>query len=216
MPELFIEPLTDRQTCFKCQQTVTGKKKLSKCSRCHAITYCGVACQKADWPRHAWNCVPVMVTEFEGKGRGVVAARDIKMGEFIFLDKPAITLPNHSLLDSNEGHEVVLHKREFDSLMKQIDNLPSEAKSQFYKLADTEQFNLGGFHAGAEKRMRDKAVQIFVNNANGNHDSMILYLNVILLNHSCAPNSAAEPSKEGECVVRAIRDISKGEEVTLF
>ena len=96
MPENFIQPVTDRQVCFKCHKTVTGKKKLSKCSSCHAITYCGAECQKVDWERHRCNCVPVMVTEFEGKGRGVVAARDIKMGEFIFLKSSRNSLmPSH-------------------------------------------------------------------------------------------------------------------------
>ena len=89
MPEPYIEPITDRQTCFKCNKTADGKKKLSKCNGCHAITYCCKECQKEDWPRHAWNCVPVMVTEVPGKGQGLVAARDIKMGELIFTDKPS-------------------------------------------------------------------------------------------------------------------------------
>ena len=42
-----------------------------------AITYCSKECQVADWDRHEWNCVPVMVTEFPGKGRGLVASKDI-------------------------------------------------------------------------------------------------------------------------------------------
>ena len=67
----------------------------------------------ADWPRHNWNCVPVMVTEILGKGRGIVAARDIKMGEFIFLDKPAIVLPNHSPIEYDEG----LSEEEYDSII---------------------------------------------------------------------------------------------------
>ena len=46
----------------------------------------------ADWSRHEWNCVPVMVTEFPGKGRGLVAARDIEKGELIFKDKQVIKL----------------------------------------------------------------------------------------------------------------------------
>ena len=92
MPEFYLEPLTDRQQCFKCHTTVTGKKKLSKCSGCHAIAYCSRECQVADRPRHAWSCVPVMVTEIPGKGRGLVAARYIKMGEQIFVDKPVIKI----------------------------------------------------------------------------------------------------------------------------
>ena len=34
----------------------------------------GAECQKA-----YWNCIPVMLTEFPSKGRGLVAARDIKI-----------------------------------------------------------------------------------------------------------------------------------------
>ena len=126
MPENYIQPVTDRQTCYKCHKTVTGKQKLSKCSKCHAITYCGKQCQVADWPRHAFNCVPVMVTEFEGKGRGVVAARDIKIGERIFMDKPWLKLPS--------DHSEAL--KDPDLLMKQIEKLPSEAKLLFYKLEE--------------------------------------------------------------------------------
>ena len=100
MPESYIEPLTDRQQCFTCHKTVTGKKKLSKCAGCHAITYCSVECQREDRARHKWNCVPVMVTEIPGKGRGIVAARDIQMGELIFNDKPAIKLPSNFMLSS--------------------------------------------------------------------------------------------------------------------
>ena len=205
MPELFIEPLTDRQTCFKCQQTVTGKKKLSKCSRCHAITYCGVACQKADWPRHAWNCVPVMVTEFEGKGRGVVAARDIKMGEFIFLDKPDVSLSFNSPLSTNRPIIEQLCDEDAKSVMRQVDNLPSEAKLVFYKLEDSQ-----GEWA--------KELRIFSRNARGSvkMKEIRLYLNAILINHSCAPNAYQEYTEGGSKEVRAIKDISKGEEITIF
>ena len=80
MPEFFVESMKDRRTCFKCHLTVTGKKSsLFTCIKCHAITYCGDECQRADWNRHEWNCVPVMVKEFPGKGWGIVAARDIKI-----------------------------------------------------------------------------------------------------------------------------------------
>ena len=94
MPEFYVEPMKDRKICFVCQMTARekGKKVLLTCEKCHAITYCGVECQGADWQRHEWNCVPVMVTEFPGKGRGLVAARDIEKGELIFTDKSVIKL----------------------------------------------------------------------------------------------------------------------------
>ena len=73
MPEF----LTDRYRCHKCDKT--GQEKLSKCGRCEAITYCSRECQAEDWPRHKDNCVPVMIAEVGEKGRGLVAAKDIKM-----------------------------------------------------------------------------------------------------------------------------------------
>ena len=92
MPEFYAEPMKDRKCCSVCKKTAKekGKKVLLTCVKCHAITYCGVECQREDWERHEWNCVPVMVTEIPGKGRGLVAATDIEKGELIFQDKPAI------------------------------------------------------------------------------------------------------------------------------
>ena len=220
MPELFIEPLTDRQTCFKCHKTVTGKKKLSKCAKCHAITYCGRECQVADWPRHNWNCVPVMVTEIEGKGRGLVAARDIKMGELIFNDKAAITLPKN-LCSFSVGT--------MDALKKQIKKLPTEAKSQFYKLkapdTNLEVNKVISILANKSDRDSAEALKLFTANAftNRNRDYNSLYLNLSLVNHSCAPNAEEgelRPEDETEDQVRqyelrAIKDIQRGEEINM-
>ena len=202
MPE-FIQPVTDRQSCYKCHKTVTGRKRFSKCSKCHAIAYCGKQCQVADWPRHAFNCVPVMVTEYEGKGRGVVAARDIKMGECIFMDKPLLKLP----LDPSEAH------KDLDSLMKQLENLPSEAKLLFYKIDGRGRtMDIRGY--------KNEVMERFYANAGRAGDWWIFFLNAALLNHSCAPNAFADTfdqvSGEPWCEVRAIKDISKGEEVTVF
>ena len=49
-------------------------------------------CQTAAWDRHGYNCVPVMVTEIEGKGRGLVTGRDFKMGEGSYVDKLVIEI----------------------------------------------------------------------------------------------------------------------------
>ena len=218
MPEFYLEPLTDRHTCFKCEKTV--KKKLLKCNGCHAITYCGVECQSADWDRHGWNCVPVMVTEFPGKGRGLVAAKDIKKGEVIFIDEPVIKLP----VDA-QGNLTVSGSKALKSLKEQIDNMPLEAKLQFHKLFIPEsQLNFYNNYvrstfAGASPSDR-KLIKLFLSNSkliNGCEN--ILYLNSALVNHSCAPNAIeyglTPKTKEEELTneLRAIKDISKGEEI---
>ena len=215
MPEYYIQPVTNRQECYTCHKVVKGKKKLSKCAKCHAITYCSKECQKEDWPRHGWNCVPVMVTEIPGKGRGIVAARDIKMGELIFIDKPVIEV-NGTELKKNRKSEAM-------SVMKKIENLPSEAKLQFYLLKGS-----------GDKSYKDllssvgdveAALGITIKNArvlNQQDLSRSLYLNVALVNHSCAPNSdygrIIEKDENGKLYnrmeTRAIKHISKGEEIT--
>ena len=203
MPENYIQPVTDRQQCYTCHKTVTGKKKLSKCSKCHAITYCCKQCQLDDFARHKWNCVPVMVTEYQGKGRGLVAARDIKMGEVIFLDKPVMKVPKNPSVSADLPVLI-------QSIEMQIKKMSSEAKLQFDKLIRKD---------NCDKEESIKALGIIADHSKTIGDWCILFLNVALINHSCSPNATLESiQKEGETwdEVKAIKDISKGEEITKF
>jgi len=157
------ENLTDRNKCHKCHKTGKRKKdKLSKCARCHSITYCSQECQREDWPRHSDNCIPVMVKEYGEKGQGLVAAKDIKMGEQILIDQA--TVSNDDIIND-------------------------------FLTTDAERLLIN------RKILKD----------------------ISLLNHSCAPNAAMglldvveneEPEKRFE--LRAVKDISKEEEVTIF
>jgi len=208
MPEYYIQPVTNRQECYTCHKVATGKKKFSKCSECHAITYCCRECQKKDWPRHCWNCVPVMVTEIPGRGRGLVAAKDIKKGELIFIDKPVIEVNETKFLANREA--------ECKLLVKKVDNLPSEAKIQFYRLK--------GFGGKSFEDLKSSKGELLatLNLFLTNSLRYSLYLNMALVNHSCIPNAddgqlmeeddAGKPYNRRE--IRAIKDISKGEEIT--
>ena len=82
------EKLSDLTICSQCGQI--GSKELLKCSQCHSIAYCGQECQREDWGRHKDNCIPVMITELRGKGRGLVASRDINIGQVILNEKWAV------------------------------------------------------------------------------------------------------------------------------
>ena len=210
MPEFYVEPMTDRRTCFKCNKT--RKKKLFKCAGCEAITYCSLGCQREDSTRHKWNCVPVMVTEIPGKGRGIVAARDIKMGELIFEDEPVIKLAttvNGRFVDPGF----------MTSLRDQIENLPSEARSQYYKLSSSGHANV--FNVS---RSDFEVLKLFTNNSKmcnpspGKEeysDLAVLYLNGALVNHSCVPNAALGGLSDLGVELRAVKDISKGVEITI-
>ena len=63
-----------------------------------------------------------------------------------------------------------------------------------------------------------KELKIFARNAMINHKfkEFRLFLNGVLINHSCAPNAYEDKTEDGSIEVRAIKDISKGEEITIF
>ena len=217
MPEFSAEPMKDRKTCSVCEMTAKekGKKMLQTCRECHAISYCSVECQVADWGRHSWNCVPVMVTEFPGKGRGIVAANDIEKGELIFKDIAAIKLPVNA-------EEQFVDPQSMTSLKQQIESLPTEAQSQYGKL--TIRCKPITFYHGS--RSDTKVLQLFMSNTkiHSYHEgerikkASVLNLNIALLNHSCAPNALCcdtNPDDDFSVELRALKNIRKGEEITI-
>ena len=213
MPEFYAEPMKDMKTCSLCKKTAKekGKKKLQTCRECHAISYCSKECQVADWARHSWNCVPVMVTEFPGKGRGLVAARDIEKGELIFKDEPVITLATNA-----EGYPEAGF---MTSLKEQIASLPTEAKSQYDKLMTRDDKNVYNL-----SRSDFEVFKLFLANSirvhqkwNG-HNMLVMHLNVALVNHSCVPNARivnVDGDRDNCRELRAFKNICKGEEITI-
>ena len=190
--------------------------------------------QAEDWARHTENCVPVMITEYEGKGRGLVASRDIKMGELIFIDTAVITMlhPNDNAYEDN---------RKF--LMDQIGKMTEEQKAQFYNLKP---------HSDYSKYAILEELKIFSGNSKPLGDDERIFLNLALINHSCSPNatfaqlqdqeeeteetpslprslqeglsslfssfSFSSPSanpKKVRTELRAVKDICRGEEITI-
>jgi len=189
--------------------TVTGKRKLSKCARCHSITYCGQECQRKDWPRHSQFCIPVMVTEIPGKGRGLVASKDIKKGQTLFEETAAIAVHAPSFM-------VPLKE-----MKEQISKMSVEQKSKFYQLKSKGSLNALQFAAALRENCLPE-LDIFASNCSQTRDKaedqLELFLSTSLLNHSCAPNVVRDGFTNSalahEVKVRAIKDISKGEEVT--
>ena len=172
-------------------------------------------CQLADWPAHKRLCGgPVMVAAVEGKGRGLVAVRDIAAGELITRDRAVLTL-SWGVSYEDAGEDIRL-------LQRQVNSLPDVDRDRFYKLSSRKTIL---------QKLRDspykEATAIFFNNAiasdgfnvmssNNGHERSV-YLTLSLLNHSCAPNSAytdlTRDSRTKE--LRAVQDIRKREEVTI-
>ena len=197
------EDVTDRRCCHKCHTTVTGKRKLSKCAQCHSITYCGQESQRKDWPRHSQFCIPVMVTEIPGKGKGLVASKHFKKGQIIFKETAAIAV---------NGPGVMVPLQE---LKEQISKMSVEQKTRFYQLSPRKKIN----QAELATAFRENCIQelnIFLSNSLVYEDKTRLFLSNSLINHSCAPNVFYDTNDdlENEVKVIASKDISKGEEVT--
>ena len=216
MPEI----LTDRNTCHSCHKT-DGDKKLLKCASCHSITYCGPQCQRSDWTRHRPNCIPVMITEYKGKGRGLVASRDIKMGELILQDTAVIDVRAISINGECINHFVT------NEIKEQMNRMSEQEKSDFYQLEqlnhDKDGCPLQSVNVFGREENFLEELKIYLKNKM----SGMIFLNVSLINHSCSPNAARgklvlSPGDPGygltgpRMEVRAIRNISKGEEVTTF
>lgn len=213
MPEI----LTDRNTCHFCDKT-DADKKLLKCGRCQAITYCGLECQKSDWTRHRKNCIPVMIKEYEGKGRGLVASRNIKIGELIFQDTAVIDVRDIAGPTGERVNFFVINE-----LKEQMKNMSDQERSDFYKLPQLDRDKEGCplksvNEMGREEDFLDE-LKIYLRNKM----SGMIFLTISLANHSCSPNATkgklfrSDGGANGQSMeVRAIRNISTGEEVTTF
>jgi len=204
MPEV----IKDRKCCQTCK--TSGDKKLSKCAKCHAVSYCGKECQRQDWPRHSHFCYPVQITCIPRMRLGLVAARNFKKGERIFVDRAAVTIKMKGKID----------KQLVDDLKKEMEDLSEEEKSLFYKLKETEMHDEDHHlcwvnNIGKEENYLEE-LKIFL----GNQIDGRLFLKLSLVNHSCSPNATDDMmmnfDETKEVEVRAIKDIAKGEEITTF
>ncbi len=218
------ETLTDRNRCHKCDKTGRRKKdKLSTCGRCQAITYCSRVCQAEDWPRHKANCVPVMIAEVGEKGRGLVAAKDIKIGEEILLDNTVITLE----IPESKDYLSVITPTIARLLREQVQALPEEKLTQFYNIKTVDN-NVTSSERNLKIARREnclRELKIFQSNRVEDNKKKVFAFVLSLINHSCAPNAdyhlKPDESKEEKKVeetyeLRAIKDIPKGEEISIF
>ena len=109
------------------------------------------------------------------------------------------------------------------SFKKQIENLSSEAKLQIDKFVKTSDQCIKDKMPEALRYVSDQMEGIKELGLLATHSKKIdgwsvIFLNAALINHSCAPNATSETiQKDGGkwYEIRAHKDISKGEEVTL-
>ena len=159
-----------------------------------------------------------MISEFEGKGRGLVAARDFEKGELIFEDPAVINVREISPPNGEWVNRIVIN-----AIKKQMADMSEKEKEDFYKLPQEDRDTRGcSLQTVNELGIRENflvELKIFLRNK---IDGMI-FLNKTLTNNPCSPNAVKgklvkTPGGDSRqrIEVRATRNISKGEEVTTF
>lgn len=135
---------------------------------------------------------PHKIVEISGKGKGMVAARDIKAGELVIAEAPAISVLQH-------GSSI-----NYMDLLRELDALPPEKLVKFLELHN------------AQKGRMPAMVDIFCTNCieMGSTNRLGLFFVCSNFNSTCMPNvNNTWYQNPGKVLFHAIRDIKCGEEL---
>jgi hypothetical protein len=141
-----------------------------------------------------------VLKDVEGKGKGLVATEDIPKGTRILSEKPVITTPRLQLDDQSlKSH-----------ISQQVDALSEVQRKAFLSL-----HNLYPYQNIAEQSVgiiRTNGLLIETNGIAGG-----VFLEACRINHSCDNNAQKNWNERIEQhTVQALRDIPKGEEITIY
>ena len=163
-----------------------------------------------------------MIQEIAGKGRGLVATKDISRGEIILKDRAVVTASDHDCSATK--------------IQRQVDQLSKADRDDFYKLCAIKMVSSDRdgsiLSAENEKHLAglSKSSAIFFNcaidNGKGFHRerdpeglgnlSRSVYLGLSWMNHSCFANCALVSTTDTDTLeLITIVDVKKGEELTV-
>ncbi|TKX18743.1 SET domain-containing protein 12 [Elsinoe australis] len=137
------------------------------------------------------------IQEIPGKGRGVIATVFIPKGTRIISEPPLFRV-------RREGSSKDLQK----TILKKVASLDNEQQQQFFDLHDAF-YDASDSYLG---RVRTNALPLGSNSLEGG-----IFLESSRINHSCIQNAQHTWNEDLQrLTVHALRDISEGEEVTIF
>ncbi|KAG9037148.1 hypothetical protein FRB95_006702 [Tulasnella sp. JGI-2019a] len=149
-----------------------------------------------------------VVKDVGGKGKGTVAARDIKRGERILVDKPLIKIPRDTPSIAAEN------------ILDQVNTLTEDQLNAFLSLSYHHTVALAdGTQKEINPQEADMPLAIVQTNALAVEGGMLgVFPRAARMNHGCAAAFNAVHSwreEEGELHVHALKDIMAGEEILL-
>lgn len=200
--EPYVSVPSNTSRSSKCE-VCFGSDNVKKCSACHVVSYCGSACQKADWKLHRVECQALSNIE---KDKLKYLTPSIRLMVKLYLRRKLQTekvisttvTDNYNLVEALVSHMSKIDEKQL-VLYAQMANLINlilqwpdlnlkEVAENFSKLACNA-------HSICDSELRPLGTG--------------LYPVISIINHSCLPNSVL--MFEGRtAVVRAVEHIPKG------
>ena len=190
----FASVVDDSKLVSSCSRCFFPSSKM--CSGCSIVTYCTLKCQSKDWKNHKLEChvfnsvKPRKLFTFL---RLFLRILILKLSNRIDYEK-ILLLKDHLDL---QGADKIDSARQFAALLLNSLSINSftleEAVSIFFKFTTN---------------------SITIYNENLDSLGVGVYENISFINHSCNPNSASM-SRSGKIVLRAIKNIKQGDEITI-
>ncbi|GAA5851414.1 hypothetical protein JCM5353_006869 [Sporobolomyces roseus] len=150
-------------------------------------------------PLHAASTPATEVVDVPGKGKGIVALRDLEEGDLLFSEKPVVVVDRNLQLSVPEM---------VSYLDRQVSSLSEEDSKAFNQLAIAPP-------AKSEATSYGIAMTNGISIETGPSEGGVFLL-ASRLNHSCRPSVAWRwDSKEEKLRVQLVRSVKKGEELTV-
>jgi len=159
------------------------------CGRCHAVDYCSKDCQVKDLKRHKMVCAPAVMEAVDRRTRGIFATKDLKMGDLIFKVEADMCL--------KPGADLLLPRRD-----------DIEIHKQRHMQADLQFTHMKG---GGGTYLNSWNFTVLT------HNKHCLFPLLCQFRHRCSSNATTNMVTDNHYIreVRAIKNIKKGEEITL-
>ncbi|KAK7464709.1 hypothetical protein VKT23_005915 [Stygiomarasmius scandens] len=144
------------------------------------------------------------VRDLPGKGKGMVAVRDIEQGELIIRERPLFVVPPQISVSPTA------------LVAQNLARLAPSQRSAFFNLSYVNLPPHVNPDSGLDKDLNEVALAIFQTNAVSAGDGVGIFPRMARLNHGCsrAFNSVySYREKEGELVVHALKGVKKDEEL---
>ncbi|ORZ37168.1 hypothetical protein BCR44DRAFT_50545 [Catenaria anguillulae PL171] len=202
---------TTEFTDTACTRCLATPKRVMRCRPCASASYCGIECQRADWPEHKLECAHLRAAKDAKHEYPPVIrmfARLLKMMEAgVVVQAGEEKVPVWELVEQLQGLDLDMEEaQQMGQGVMMARNLVSNG--QFMPPVLAMKF-LG--------QLNNNGITILPHSTSIDPVGLGLYPLTSLINHSCTPNAVAffHPSHPRQLHLRCLQPISPGNEITI-